>query len=126
MEVNHTSNTARDSFSQLFTAKCLFSGTIRQSSGIAKPCIANFLMASLYLSKSLQSMAMPKYAWEASIKPMYRLVSLACKSFSCDSTEPQGFSARVNVNLCSLWYAVACCKKSFFVNRWSLSHNHHF
>ena len=92
-------------------------------------------------------MAMPKYVWVASIKPLYRLVSLACKtifvcvasikpvyrlvslackSFSCDSTEPQGFSARVNVNLCSLWYAVACCKKSFFVNRWSLSHNHHF
>ena len=65
-------------------------------------------------------MAMPKYVWVASIKPLYRLVSLACKSifvcvasikpvyrlvslacksFSCDSTEPQGFSARVNVNL---------------------------
>ena len=39
------------------------------------------------------------FVWVASIKPVYKLVSLACKSFSCDSTEPQGFSARVNVNL---------------------------
>ena len=73
-------------------------GTIAQSSSTAKACIANFLMAGLYLKRS-QNIARPKYVWVASIKPVYRLVSLACKSFSCDSTEPQGFSARVNVNL---------------------------